>query len=151
MIFAPRWKLNRAVEKWVLKEAVRDLLPGTVVDRPKSGMRVPVQQWLGGPLKELAGDLLLSREARARRRNRLAAWPPSLPISPRQGGGPRRTPGRILYAGSLVDGSSIAPLPEGSTSSSSPVRTLALPDSHRSSTMNAVIRHPLAPRRRCVV
>ena len=34
---------------------MRDLLPATIVDRPKSGMRVPVQQWLSGPLRELAG------------------------------------------------------------------------------------------------
>ncbi|MGW2543796.1 asparagine synthase-related protein [Kitasatospora sp. NPDC001574] len=48
----PTLKLRGTVEKWVLKEAVRDLLPGAVVDRPKSGMRVPVQQWLHGPLRE---------------------------------------------------------------------------------------------------
>ncbi|MBQ1091922.1 asparagine synthetase B [Streptomyces sp. B93] len=59
-------KLRGTAEKWVLKEAVRDLLPATVVDRPKSGMRVPVQQWLRGPLRELAGDLLLGRAARRR-------------------------------------------------------------------------------------
>jgi len=57
----PKLKLRGTEEKWVLKEAVRDLLPATIVDRPKSGMRVPVQQWLGGPLRELAGDVLLGR------------------------------------------------------------------------------------------
>ncbi|MEU3271367.1 asparagine synthase-related protein [Saccharomonospora sp. NPDC006951] len=62
----PRWKLAGTTEKWVLKEAVRDLLPATVVDRPKSGMRVPVQQWLAGPLRELGNDLLLSRATRQR-------------------------------------------------------------------------------------
>ncbi|MFJ2650990.1 asparagine synthetase B family protein [Streptomyces sp. NPDC087420] len=86
----PRWKLNGAVEKWVLKEAVRDLLPDTVVDRPKSGMRVPVQQWLGGPLRELAGDLLLGREARARglfRQDTVRAWMRGEgALLPRQGG-----------------------------------------------------------------
>ncbi|MFD7221054.1 asparagine synthetase B family protein [Streptomyces sp. NPDC059892] len=86
----PRWKLNGAVEKWVLKEAVRDLLPDTVVDRPKSGMRVPVQQWLGGPLRELAGDLLLGREARARglfRPDTVRAWMRGEgTLLPRQGG-----------------------------------------------------------------
>ncbi|MFD5750236.1 asparagine synthetase B family protein [Streptomyces sp. NPDC127033] len=86
----PRWKLNGAVEKWVLKEAVRDLLPGTVVDRPKSGMRVPVQQWLRGPLRELAGDLLLGREARARglfRQSTVRAWMKGEgALLPRQGG-----------------------------------------------------------------
>ncbi|MEV7026214.1 asparagine synthase C-terminal domain-containing protein [Kitasatospora sp. NPDC093558] len=62
----PRLKLHGTVEKWVLKEAVRDLLPATVTDRPKSGMRVPVQQWLRGPLRDLSGDLLLGRRARER-------------------------------------------------------------------------------------
>ncbi|MER6526416.1 asparagine synthase-related protein [Streptomyces sp. NPDC001508] len=62
----PALKLRGTAEKWVLKEAVRDLLPATVVDRPKSGMRVPVQQWLNGPLRELGGDLLLGRAARQR-------------------------------------------------------------------------------------
>ncbi|MFD5917006.1 asparagine synthetase B family protein [Kitasatospora sp. NPDC058201] len=62
----PTLKLRGTVEKWVLKEAVRDLLPGAVVDRPKSGMRVPVQQWLHGPLRDLSGDLLLGRTARER-------------------------------------------------------------------------------------
>ncbi len=54
------------MEKWILKEAVRDLLPGAVVDRPKSGMRVPVQQWLHGPLRDLSAELLLGRTARER-------------------------------------------------------------------------------------
>ncbi|MFB7469797.1 asparagine synthetase B family protein [Kitasatospora sp. NPDC056184] len=62
----PTLKLHGTVEKWVLKEAVRDLLPAAVVDRPKSGMRVPVQQWLSGPLRELSGELLLGRTARER-------------------------------------------------------------------------------------
>jgi asparagine synthase (glutamine-hydrolysing) len=54
----PALKLAGTTEKWVLKEAVRDLLPATVVDRPKSGMRVPVQQWLTGPLRDLTGAAL---------------------------------------------------------------------------------------------
>lgn len=62
----PELKLNGTVEKWVLKEAVRDLLPATIIDRPKSGMRVPVQNWLHGPLRRLARELLLGKRARAR-------------------------------------------------------------------------------------
>jgi asparagine synthase (glutamine-hydrolysing) len=53
----PRLKLRGTVEKWVLKEAVRDLLPDTIVERPKSGMCVPVQQWLRGPLRTLTHDV----------------------------------------------------------------------------------------------
>lgn len=73
----PEFKLRGAAEKWILKEAVRDLLPATVVDRPKSGMRVPVQQWLAGPLRELGHDLLLSRRAAERglfRRDTVRTW-----------------------------------------------------------------------------
>ncbi|MCF8610500.1 asparagine synthase-related protein [Gordonia sp. HY285] len=62
----PKQKLYGTSEKWILKEAVRDLLPATIVDRPKSGMRVPVQQWLDGPLRELTHDVLDSRSARDR-------------------------------------------------------------------------------------
>jgi asparagine synthase (glutamine-hydrolysing) len=73
----PRLKLAGTEEKWVLKQAVADLLPDTIVRRPKSGMRVPVQQWLRGPLRDLAGDALLSRAAADRgllRRDAVRAW-----------------------------------------------------------------------------
>ncbi len=62
----PQLKLNGTVEKWVLKLAVHDLLPETIVYRPKSGMRVPVQHWLRGPLRDLANDLLLGPRSQAR-------------------------------------------------------------------------------------
>ena len=71
----PRLKLAGTVEKWILKEAVRDLLPATIVDRPKSGMRVPVQQWLRGPLAELGHDLLLGPSASGLfRRDTIRSW-----------------------------------------------------------------------------
>ncbi|MFD3451955.1 asparagine synthetase B family protein [Streptomyces sp. NPDC058691] len=86
----PELKLRGTAEKWVLKEAVRDLLPATVVDRPKSGMRVPVQQWLSGPLRELGGDLLLGRAARQRglfRPDTVRTWMRGEgTLLPRQGG-----------------------------------------------------------------
>jgi asparagine synthase (glutamine-hydrolysing) len=41
----PELKLRGATEKYLLKRAVRDLLPESVVDRPKSGMMVPVEGW----------------------------------------------------------------------------------------------------------
>ncbi|MEV0060793.1 asparagine synthase-related protein [Nocardia sp. NPDC050718] len=86
----PRLKLAGATEKWILKEAVRDLLPATIVDRPKSGMRVPVQQWLAGPLRDLGHELLLGRSARARglfREDTIRAWlRGDGALLPRQGG-----------------------------------------------------------------
>jgi asparagine synthase (glutamine-hydrolysing) len=86
----PRLKLNGIAEKWILKEAVRDLLPATILDRPKSGMRVPVQQWLHGPLRDLGHDLLLGPTARARglfRPETIESWlRREGTLLPRQGG-----------------------------------------------------------------
>jgi asparagine synthase (glutamine-hydrolysing) len=73
----PRYKLQGVEEKWVLKRAVDDLLPATVVYRPKSGMRVPVQHWLRGPLSDLTHDLLFGSTAQARglfQQSTIRAW-----------------------------------------------------------------------------
>ncbi len=61
----PTAKLNSGVEKWILKQAYRDVLPADIIDRPKSGMRVPVRWWFQGELKRLARDLLSPRAVRA--------------------------------------------------------------------------------------
>ncbi len=52
-------KLRGSVEKYLLKEAVRDLLPASVIERPKSGMLVPVEQWFQGPHQAFARERLL--------------------------------------------------------------------------------------------
>jgi asparagine synthase (glutamine-hydrolysing) len=52
-------KLAGSVEKYLLKEAVRDLLPDAIVDRGKSGMLVPVEGWFQGPLQQHARERLL--------------------------------------------------------------------------------------------
>ncbi len=64
--FPASHRLKGAVEKWILKEAGRDLLPSLIVDRPKSGMLVPVHYWFQRELRGFAHDLLLSRRARER-------------------------------------------------------------------------------------
>lgn len=48
----PQLKLRGSVEKYLLKGAVEDLLPDRIVNRPKSGMMVPVEGWFQprGPL-----------------------------------------------------------------------------------------------------
>ncbi|MDX2170369.1 MAG: asparagine synthase (glutamine-hydrolyzing), partial [Deltaproteobacteria bacterium] len=51
-------KLRRLTGKYLLRRAVGDLLPAEVVKRPKQGFAMPVAHWLGGPLRELVGDLL---------------------------------------------------------------------------------------------
>ena len=55
----PQLRLRGSVEKWILKQAVRDLLPPTIIERPKSGMLVPVEAWFRGPLLPAARERLL--------------------------------------------------------------------------------------------
>lgn len=37
--------------KWALREAVRELVPAAVFDRPKHGFEIPMERWLRGPLE----------------------------------------------------------------------------------------------------
>ena len=53
-----KMKLCRGVEKVVIKEAFKDLLPDRIIARPKSGMRVPVHFWFQGELKNYARKIL---------------------------------------------------------------------------------------------
>jgi asparagine synthase (glutamine-hydrolysing) len=55
----PQLRLRGSVEKFLLKHAVRDLLPPSIVQRPKSGMLVPVEAWFRGPLLATACERLL--------------------------------------------------------------------------------------------
>jgi asparagine synthase (glutamine-hydrolysing) len=57
-------KLKGSVEKYVLKQAVKDIVPQTIIDRPKSGMLVPVHHWFNKELKDFAKQVLLSRDAK---------------------------------------------------------------------------------------
>lgn len=38
--------------KWALREAVKNLLPLSILTRPKRGFEIPMQRWLSGPLSQ---------------------------------------------------------------------------------------------------
>jgi asparagine synthase (glutamine-hydrolysing) len=59
-------KLKGAIGKYILRKAVRGLIPDEVIGRRKHGFDVPVDEWLRGDLKELAWDLLLGKQLRDR-------------------------------------------------------------------------------------
>jgi asparagine synthase (glutamine-hydrolysing) len=63
MAIPPEYKLSGIQEKAVLKQAVADLLPTAIIDRPKSGMMVPVQLGFRTYWQRQARSLLLDRRA----------------------------------------------------------------------------------------
>lgn len=63
MTVPPEYKLSGVVEKAVLKQAVANLLPAEILDRPKSGMMVPVQLGFKKFWQREARGLLLSKKA----------------------------------------------------------------------------------------
>jgi asparagine synthase (glutamine-hydrolysing) len=58
------FKLREGRSKWALREVLYRHVPREMVDRPKSGFRVPVGNWLRGPLRDWAEALLDPRRLR---------------------------------------------------------------------------------------
>ncbi|MEZ6138530.1 MAG: asparagine synthase-related protein [Pirellulaceae bacterium] len=58
----PTMKLRHGIEKYVLKRAYENDLPREVIERPKSGMRVPVHYWFRKELRRYAASILSKRD-----------------------------------------------------------------------------------------
>ena len=53
------FQLGGLAGKRILKKAVADLLPGSIINRPKSGFPTPWAEWLAGPQLDAIQNLLL--------------------------------------------------------------------------------------------
>jgi asparagine synthase (glutamine-hydrolysing) len=62
----PEMNLRGGTTKYVLKRAMRGILPDRIIDRPKKGFAVPLGYWFRGKLGPYVRDLLLG-ESSARR------------------------------------------------------------------------------------
>jgi len=61
------WKIKgMRSTKWILKESLRDLLPGSIAHRSKMGFGIPVAAWFRGELKNFWRDHALSAAALSR-------------------------------------------------------------------------------------
>ncbi len=62
-----KWRIRGFTQKYILRAAMKDILPREILRRPKVGFRVPVNEWFRGPMRSFIRDHIdsphsLSRE-----------------------------------------------------------------------------------------
>jgi asparagine synthase (glutamine-hydrolysing) len=70
-------KFRAGATKWLLRQAVADVLPEVVLNRRKIGFDTPAESWMKGPHNAFVRDLLLSAKASQRgfwNTKKLTAW-----------------------------------------------------------------------------
>ena len=60
------YRVRGRTTKWILREAMKQLLPRAILKRPKVGFRVPVNEWFRGPMKDYLYDHLHGKDSRTR-------------------------------------------------------------------------------------
>ena len=61
-----RYRIRGLRSKWILREAGKQLLPESILERPKVGFRVPVNEWFRGEMRDFLLDHLQSSSSLTR-------------------------------------------------------------------------------------
>lgn len=61
-----KMKLRGRNTKWILREAMKNILPREILDRPKMGFPVPLGDWLRGQFSHSVDEYLLSERSASR-------------------------------------------------------------------------------------
>ncbi len=59
-----RYRLRGRQTKWILRQAMKQLLPSRILNRPKVGFKVPVNKWFQGPLRAYLVDHLTGPDSK---------------------------------------------------------------------------------------
>ena len=124
-----RWKLSGLTTKRVLREAMRGVLPPSILNRPKMGFPVPFASWMRGGWNDIARQVLLDR----RTCQRGIIDPPAVDHLLRDHAAGRTEGGdRIwtlinleLWYRTFVDGDGVQTLPEPAAAAAAHANTLA--------------------------
>lgn len=61
-----RMKIRGGNTKWILREAMKGILPGEILERPKMGFPVPLGRWLRNEYRHIVNEYVLSNRTSAR-------------------------------------------------------------------------------------
>lgn len=59
-------KIRRGTTKWILREAMKGILPTEILERPKMGFPVPIGKWFRGEFKHIVDEYVLSKRTMER-------------------------------------------------------------------------------------
>ena len=58
------YRVRGSTTKWILRQAMQQLLPAAILERPKVGFRVPVNEWFRGNMRDYLFDHLTGADSR---------------------------------------------------------------------------------------